>query len=95
MLEYLPGKIKQAATSLQRWNFYHQNTGNTATYSKNPKKKIPLPKHSEDDHEIVLETPGKLATGFIYSTNEEKTKKIQVYIKKKSKKIPSNIRNPR
>ena len=86
MLEYLPGKIKQAATSLQRWNFYHQNTGNTATYSKNPKKKIPLPKHSEDDHEIVLETPEKLATGFIYNTNEKKNESFSGLYKKNLRK---------
>ena len=46
-----------------------------------------MPKHSEDDHEIVLETPEKLTTGFIYNTNEEKTKTFQVYIKKISKKL--------
>ena len=49
-------------------------------------KSFPLPKHSENDHEIVLETPEKLATGFIYNTNEEKTKVFQVYIKKTFKK---------
>ena len=38
MSEYLPGKIRQAATNLQRWNLYYQNTKNTATYSKNLKK---------------------------------------------------------
>ena len=38
MLGPLPGKIKQTATSLQRWNFYHQNTGITVTYSKSPKR---------------------------------------------------------
>ena len=37
-------------------------------------KSFPLPKHFENDHEIVLEAPEKLATGFIYNTNEEKTK---------------------
>ena len=93
MLEHLPGKIKQAATSLQRWNLYHQNTRNTATYSKNLKKKIPLPKHSENDHEIVLEAPKKLATGFIYNTNEKETKILQVYIEKNLKKITSDIRS--
>ena len=51
-----------------------------------PEKSFLLPKHSENDHEIVLETPGKLATGFIYSTNEEKTKIFQVYIKRNLKK---------
>ena len=51
-----------------------------------PEKKILLPKHFEDDHEIVLETPEKLVTGFIYNTNEEKTKVFQVYIKKNLKK---------
>ena len=51
-----------------------------------PEKGFPLPKHSENDHEIVLETPEKLATGFIYSTNEEKTKIFQVYIKRNLKK---------
>ena len=50
-----------------------------------PKKSFPLPKHSENDHEIVLEAPEKLATGFIYNTNEEKTKSFQVYIKKNFK----------
>ena len=45
-----------------------------------------MPKHSENDHEIVLEAPGKLATGFIYNTNEEETKAYQVYIKKNLKK---------
>ena len=34
MLEHLPGKNRQAVTSLQRWNSYHQNTKNTTTYSK-------------------------------------------------------------
>ena len=86
MLEHLPGKIRQIATSLQRWNFYHQNTGNTATYSKNLKRVFFLPKHSENDHEIVLEAPGKLATGYIYNTNEEETKVLQVYIEKNLKK---------
>ena len=60
---------------------------------ENPEKKIPLPKHSENDHEIVLEAPEKLATGFIYNTNEKKTKVFQVYIKKISKKFTSDIRN--
>ena len=49
-------------------------------------KKIPLPKHSENDHEIVLKTPEKLTTGFIYNTNEKKMKVFQVYIKKNLKK---------
>ena len=39
-----------------------------------------LPKHSEDDHEIVSEAPEKLVTGFIYNTNEEKPKAFQVYM---------------
>ena len=52
-----------------------------------------LPKHSENDHEIVLEAPEKLTTGFIYNTNEEKTKTFQVYKKKISKKVISDIRN--
>ena len=56
-------------------------------------KSFPLPKHFENDHEIVLETPEKLATGFIYNTNEKKTKVFQVYIKKISKKITSDNRN--
>ena len=51
-----------------------------------PEKSLPLPKHSEDDHEIVLEVPEKLATGFIYNTNEEKTKFFQVYIKRNLRK---------
>ena len=46
-----------------------------------PEKGFPLPKHSENDHEIVLEAPEKLATGFIYNTNEKKTKTFQFYIK--------------
>ena len=50
------------------------------------RKKIPLPKHSENDHEIVLEAPEKLATGFIYNTNEEETNFFQVYIKRNLKK---------
>ena len=50
-------------------------------------KSSPLPKHSENDHEIVLETPEKLATGFIYNTAEEKKKTFQVYIKKNQKKL--------
>ena len=37
-----------------------------------PEKSFPLPKHFENDYEIVLETPEKLATGFIYNTNEKK-----------------------
>ena len=45
-----------------------------------PEKSFPLPKHFEDDHEIGLETPEKLATGFIYNINEKKTKTLQVYI---------------
>ena len=45
-------------------------------------KKNPLPKHFENDHEIVLEAQEKLATGFIYNTNEEKTKAFQVYIER-------------
>ena len=49
-------------------------------------KKIPLPKFSENDHEIVLETPEKLITGSIYNTNEKKTKFFQVYIKRNLKK---------
>ena len=63
MLEHLHRKIKQIATSLQRWNLYHQNTKNTTTYSKNLKKVF---------HEIVLEATGKLATGIIYNINEKK-----------------------
>ena len=51
-----------------------------------PEKSFPLPKHSEDGHEIVLETPEKLATGLIYNTNEKKTKAFQVYIKRNLKK---------
>ena len=51
-----------------------------------PEKSFPLRKHSENDHEIVLEAPGKLATGFIYSTNEKETKVFQVYIKRNLKK---------
>ena len=51
-----------------------------------PEKGFPLPKHSENDHEIVLEAPEKLATGFIYNTNEEKTKVFQVYIERNFKK---------
>ena len=38
VLGHLPGKIKQITTNLQRWNLYHQNTRNTATYSKSLKK---------------------------------------------------------
>ena len=49
-------------------------------------KSFPLPKHFENDYEIVLETPEKLATGFIYNTNEKKTKVFQVYIKKSFKR---------
>ena len=49
-------------------------------------KSFPLPKHFENDHEIVLETPGKLATGFIYNINGKKTKTFQVYIKRNFKK---------
>ena len=56
-----------------------------------PEKGFPLPKHSENDREIVLETPEKLATGFIYNTNEEETKNFQVYIKKNFRK--NYIRN--
>ena len=56
-------------------------------------KSFPLPKHSENDHEIFLETPEKFATGFIYNTNEEKTKVYQVYIKKISEKVTLDIRN--
>ena len=33
-----------------------------------------------------MEAPEKLATGFIYNTNEEKTKFIQVYIKRNLKR---------
>ena len=51
-----------------------------------PERGFPLPKHSENDHEIVLEAPGKLATGFIYNTNEEETNVFQVYIKRNLKK---------
>ena len=51
-----------------------------------PEKGFQLPKHSEDDHDIVLETPEKLTTGFIYNTNEKETKVFQVYIKKNLKK---------
>ena len=51
-----------------------------------PKRNFPLPKHSENDHEIVLEAPEKLATGPIYNTNEEETKAFQVYIKKNLKR---------
>ena len=58
-----------------------------------PEKGFPLPKHSENDHEIVLETPEKLATGPIYNTNEKKTKVLQVYIKKISNEVISDIRN--
>ena len=54
---------------------------------------FPLPKHSEDDHEIVLEAPEKLATGFNYNTNEKETKIFQVYIKKISEKVTSNNRS--
>ena len=53
---------------------------------KEPERGFPLPKHSENDHEIVLEAPEKLATGLIYNTNEKKTKAFQVYIKKNFKK---------
>ena len=35
-------------------------------------KRFLLPKYSEDDQEIVLKRPEKLATGFIYNTNEKK-----------------------
>ena len=51
-----------------------------------PERSFPLPKHFEDDHEIVLEAPEKLATGFIYNTNEEETKTFQVYIKRNFKR---------
>ena len=85
MLGHLPGKIKKIVTSLQCWNLYYQNTKNTQCFRK-PRKNIPLPKHFENDHEIVLETPGKLATGFIYNTNENETKTFQVYIKKNFKR---------
>ena len=38
-----------------------------------PEKGFPLPKHSENNHEIVLETPGKFATGFIYNTKKNES----------------------
>ena len=40
-----------------------------------------MAKHSENDHEIVLETSGKLVSGFIYNTNEEKKNFFQIYFK--------------
>ena len=49
-------------------------------------KKHSLPKHSENDYEIVLEAPEKLATSLIYNINEEETKVFQVYIKRNLKK---------
>ena len=49
-------------------------------------KSFPLPKYSENDHEIVLEASEKLATGLIYSTNEEEPKTFQVYIENNLKR---------
>ena len=51
-----------------------------------PEKGFPLPKHSENDHEIVLEAPKKLATGFIYNTNEKKNENFSGLYRKKSQK---------
>ena len=62
-------------TNLQRWNLYHQKTGNTTIC-------FLLLKHFENDHEIVLEILGKLATGLNYNTTNKKRKFFK-FIRKK------------
>ena len=47
-----------------------------------PEKIIPLPKHFENDYEIVLKVPENLTTGFIYNTNEKKGNFSNLYKKK-------------
>ena len=58
-----------------------------------PENGFLLPKHSENDYEIVLETPEKLTTGFIYNTNEEKNGNFSNLHKKNSNGVISDIRN--
>ena len=54
---------------------------------------FPLRKHFENDYAIVLETPKRLATSFIYNIKGKKTKTFQVYKKKSQTKLYLNYRN--
>ena len=82
----MPGKIRTCCDELATLKFIPPKYKKYSDVFEKFEKGFPLPKHSENDREIVLEAPEKLATGFIYNTNEKETKKIQVYIKKNPKK---------
>ena len=51
-----------------------------------PSGGLPLPRNTENDHEIIINNPEKLKTGPIYSLNEEQERVLDEYLKKNLKR---------